>query len=401
MKPFRLAGHQIVVVTSNSFLLIAWIFANIYGIAYTNDSVHFAAAGRSFWQSGQWLTADGQALAHWQPLYPTLLGIFLNIPSGVFILHLVCLLAFMRGLWLLKRSLHLPGWAYAAILCHPLVLTAFSFVWIEALALPLLLWFLWYYIRFRNAPFKQRLPAFFLIVAISWCRFAFLPAIYTLLLRDGLAASAKKERYFAGQLFIASLLAVTLWIGYAYMHQSDMLHNYGMWEGNWRQTFIFYLYAWGNYFLPATAQMLLPVVAFCSMILLSRSFLRASPPQARYFLTAAGVELLFLLLVNIQSYDDQVRYLLPVWVFCLLGMGALPLMHTQTAKTVFIVWWLSLLVRDGHHAMRWHETRRPPVATVQLPTHIHETALVPKANAHKKWCFYPAPRQTGCVPLNG
>lgn len=385
MKPPRLSIREAAVIISSGWVLILWLFANIHGVAYTNDSHHFAAAGHSFWQSGQWINADGAALTHWQPLYPTVLGFFLEHSPGIFWLHLLCLLIFLWGMWQLMQFYRLPAWCHLAVAGHPVVLSAFSFAWTEALALPLLLWFVWHYEHHRLHGSKRPVLAFLLIVALSWCRFAFLPAVYTLLLWDAFYSSSPRQRRIALQLFMVSLSAVAIWVAYAYSHQNNMIQNYGMWEGRWPVTLLLYLKAWGSYFAPATAGWLLLAISVTGMAALIWDTLRSSVnPCARRLMAAAGVEFFFLLLVNIQSYDDQVRYLLPVWIFCLLGLGKqLPTLN-KTSRMLLAVWLLSLSARTLHATWLWHTTRQSHVVTGQPATHTHVEEPVPKASVHKR-----------------
>ncbi|NIK74700.1 hypothetical protein FHS56_002232 [Thermonema lapsum] len=387
MKPFHFSAQRTIGTVSSCFVLIAWLLGNVHGVAYTNDSLHFAASGHSFWHNGTWIDANGARLTHWQPLYPTVLGLFLKHDSGVFVLHLLCLICFIYGTWRLIRLWQLSAWCYVAIVCHPMVLTAFSFVWTEALALPLFVWFLWGYERLRLYTGAQRLPVFLLLVALIWCRFSFLPPIYALLLWDIYHFQQTKQLRLAWLLLAVSLLAVFAWVAYAYLLQGGMLENYGMWQANWLNTLILYMQAWGNYFLPSATVVLLPVAAIISIIAFVQRLIKL--PDAffpRRLAAAAGACFLFLLMVNIQSYDDQLRYLLPVWLCFVPAVGNLcpTASRSKVWHVVLITWLLGTAARSLHAAFFWQHIRQSASIIEQPLIRNHTKELLSKASVHKR-----------------
>lgn len=196
--------------------LFLWVWPNWFGLGCTSDSLHYMAAARYLRSQQYLLDYDGMPFVQWLPLYPVLLAFFVGLPKGIWLFHFLMWIGFFCLLWKYFQT-HPLGWlATAALVGHPQILTCFSFVWSEAIGLPLLL----VACHMFEANEKSIEPRWSwlmvgLLVALALTRYAFLPlvAIMVVVYSWGEHHANKKNIYLR-----AGMLAYLAFLGYIAIH---------------------------------------------------------------------------------------------------------------------------------------------------------------------------------------
>jgi len=194
-----------------------------YGTAFSADSVYYMAAAHNLLAGQGFRMPNGEVLASWPPLYPSLLAA-LKFCRLDYIVSTRCISAatfgitgFLAGLWVLKYSqrLFLAVLCMVAILCSKPLTWVFCYAWSETIFLALLMMFFLILPSVIKRPtIKWALVLALITTAVSLTRYVggVLVVLVVLLFLVNRKHTFPKRVGFAAFFGIVSALPLALWL---------------------------------------------------------------------------------------------------------------------------------------------------------------------------------------------